>query len=57
MNNYMVKKDYFCLLNKIKADYMMENGNNDYYEGNNIEIGNMIEAKMNELWEKIKQEK
>ena len=56
MNEYMVKKNYCYLINNIKADCMAENGNNDYCEGNNIEIVNMIEAKMNELWEKIKEE-
>ena len=57
MNEYMVKKDYCCLLNKIKTECIMENGNNDYHEENIIEFGNMIGNKMNELLEKIKGQK
>ena len=57
MNEYMVEKDYCCLLNKIKTECIMENGGNDYHEENIIEFGNMIGNKMNELLEKIKGQK
>ena len=56
ISEYMVKKDYCCLLNNIRID-CIENGNNDYYEENNNEIVSIIETKMNELWKKIKEEK